>query len=403
MALTSSAQHHVYDANPIQPFSAGLLSDTVNFLSFSLDGVFLAAGSADGLLLISEVDSWTITRRRRVEGGDYPVSAVWTPHRVLFVGTQAGDVHQFVFGSSRSTDKQAHWTIGDGPIYALAYSPNEDNRGRLAVSSGYEVYTQEFGRFPSGEITRDSVSSMQLPSPGPFPDMERDDDGRLHKPRAIALGFVPQSTLLVGAFRHHGIVSTLTSSRIWNERGELVHRIEPRTVYIGKATLSDKGDMLYATNLNNGIDVYAINEKRCTRSRFVRTLDHDIGSNVPLPIINIHDGRDLLVGTTLGKVEVVPNDGDRSRASFSVAAPGHGRVVQALAYVVVEGSRRTHYIALGTSDAGASTAVHVYKGVDKTTAKTSSSYVFKSSRAHSGIPGGFVFRAIGHIILWYPS
>lgn len=168
MSLTSSAEHHVYDANPIRPFPAGLLTDTVNFLSFSLDGVFLAAGCADGLLLIAEVDSWTITRRRRVEGGDFPVSAIWTPHRVLFMGTQAGDVHQFVFGSSRvivlntrqasplklhkqSTDKHAHWAIGDGPIYALAYTPIADDRGRLAISSGHEVYTQVFGRFPSGE------------------------------------------------------------------------------------------------------------------------------------------------------------------------------------------------------------------------------------------------------------
>lgn len=88
-------------------------------------------------------------------------------------------------------------------------------------------------------VTRDSVSSMQLPSPGPFPDMQRDDDGRLHKPRAIALGFVSQSPLLVGTFRHHGVVSvniwpilrsTLTNIRIWNEHGELVHRIEPNTV-----------------------------------------------------------------------------------------------------------------------------------------------------------------------------
>lgn len=92
----------------------------------------------------------------------------------------------------------------------------------------------------------------------------------------------------------------------------------------GRAALSEDGNMLYATNLNNGIDAYAINKKRSARSYFERTLEQDIGSNVPLPIISIHDGRDLLVGTTLGKVEVVPSDGDGSRASFSVAAPGHG-------------------------------------------------------------------------------
>lgn len=81
--------------------------------------------------------------------------------------------------------------------------------------------------------------------------------------------------------------------------------------------------MLYATNLNNGIDVYAINKKRGTKSHFERTLDHNIGSNVPLPVICIHDERDLLVGTTLGKVEVVPEDGNKSSASFSMPAPGH--------------------------------------------------------------------------------
>lgn len=101
MALTSSAENHVYEANPFHELAEGNLTKTVTFVSFSHDGVLLAIGCADGQLFITEVESWVTTRRYRLPGrGDYPTSVVWTQQRVLYVGTQAGDIHQFVLGSS---------------------------------------------------------------------------------------------------------------------------------------------------------------------------------------------------------------------------------------------------------------------------------------------------------------
>ncbi|VDC03958.1 unnamed protein product [Peniophora sp. CBMAI 1063] len=311
MALTSSAEHHVYDANPLHDLADGNLTDTVCFVSFSCDGGFLAVGCQDGQLIVLDVDKWTPIRRRRLELHDFPTACVWDRHNVLFVGTQSGDVHQLVFGSSPLTDSNTFWPIGD-PILALACTPTTKNCERLAFSSGDDVYVQDFKRYRSGEIARDN--ERKLPQPTAFPGLEKEDNGLLVRPGAVALEYVPGTRQLIGTYKHHGIA-------IWDEVGRLVHRILPHSVCIGRSALSPSGNYLYATNFCDGIDVYNLDKRRWAKSGFERTIKTDIGTNKLVPIVSIHDDTTVLVGTTVGKIEALNLSGDMPNVGFSRAAP----------------------------------------------------------------------------------
>ena len=91
---------------PMPPFmnepivSLGGHGDSVTTTNFSPDGVYLASGSEDGLVLIHSVVNW-MPLLRFIDAS--PVTSLtWHPRlqRVFFCGCKSGDVHAVRFSTS---------------------------------------------------------------------------------------------------------------------------------------------------------------------------------------------------------------------------------------------------------------------------------------------------------------
>ena len=90
MALTSSAERHVYEANPLHQLADGHLTDTVSFVAFSHNGAFLASADQSGVIKYFQPNMNNLTQ--------------WTGHREAIRGLSfSPDDNRFATASDDST------------------------------------------------------------------------------------------------------------------------------------------------------------------------------------------------------------------------------------------------------------------------------------------------------------
>ncbi|KZV74031.1 hypothetical protein PENSPDRAFT_682396 [Peniophora sp. CONT] len=339
----------LYEASPCHLFGSGLLSDSVTFLSFSPDGLYLVVGCADLQVFVLQVETWAIIRVFTLHKGP-PTAVVWARLRMstcLFVGDFTGDLHEIMMGHSVANDKQHVYNIG-GPIYALAQQGQV-----LAVSAGHVVSVRTLESYATNKLVYNGTKVFQEPSAF----VVNGDSTSPLKPIAISLSFLASSNILLGAYETHGIV-------IWNERGQSLKHILPRAVCIGGACVSPSGDRLYVTNLADGIDVYRLHLEQPQRSAFETTFKTSIGTNLPVPVTCIHGGLQLLIGGTQGQIEVL-SSADGFAGGWTRTSPSYAPRVQTVAYTCVDGSQRLHYIAFGAYEKGKQASVAIYRGIEE--------------------------------------
>ncbi|KAI1782402.1 hypothetical protein LXA43DRAFT_847067, partial [Ganoderma leucocontextum] len=98
--------------------------------------------------------------------------------------------------------------------------------------------------------------------------------------------------LLMVTYMHHSV--HLIETKRWTRV-----RTIPLPGKIASASLSNNGTFIAVSNLTKGFDVF-----RMETEEPVASFEHDIGEPMPTPVLFTHEGRAIIGGTTVGKVNV---------------------------------------------------------------------------------------------------
>ncbi|KAI1782542.1 WD40-repeat-containing domain protein [Ganoderma leucocontextum] len=266
----------------VRTFTSGHC-DTVNVLSFSPDGTYLASGGDDCSLLV-----WNVLRERLIFRILFngPVSCiVWHPIHAdtLIVGCDDGKIVQ-MYDFTLVGVEQHDIRIGvRSEVHCLEY----DARTRcLAIGIGNEVHvTREQDRNTySGDII--------LPAP---PDHGRPDDDE-NRLRAVSVHFINDGQQVVVLYLVHGIIcySVQNGEQLWAIASPEVSRI-------GSSALSSDGKALIAYSFDRGVHLYSL----------VSHNDNPIGTykleQAPrtkhrVQVAFVQKDRGIVCGTTTGSV-----------------------------------------------------------------------------------------------------
>ncbi|VDB87542.1 unnamed protein product [Peniophora sp. CBMAI 1063] len=294
---------------------------SVTAIAFSRRGDFIAIASVrhttqgdNGLIQVYAMDD-VLSIKRAVNIPAHPTALVWYKS-VLIIGDRTGDVTLIDcdYLEPEAEHNQENWAGGE--IRALAVADNYVALGtpawvqiaKLRARSWYRAgawYDRRVVQFPSS-----AASALRVEQ---------------HSP--VALDFTSDCSILVVTYERDGIV--------------------------GSSALSPRASVLAATNLSGGIDMYTLDGQNPKHDRTLplkRT-----GVNRAIPIVFIHDGAGILVGSTHGVARVLTSRGNLMQY-FAVDAEQN--LVQEVAYAV---SGERHYMAFGTADSSGANVVAIYR------------------------------------------
>ncbi|KAH9923240.1 WD40-repeat-containing domain protein [Fomitopsis serialis] len=302
---------------------------SINCLSFSPDGQYLATGSDDRTVFVHDCSSG-IEVHKLV--GDAPVTSLsWHPkHGMwLFIG--------YGHGSLVFADLAAHQPVGykfpvqdDSPIEALSFDVDSE---MLAVCHANRVLLWR-------EMNRDYWTYVcSLPSPAGIVDVSAPESPVA--PRSCHWSKSGRTASLVVSYAHHGIIcwDATASAVIW--------RISPRNGPTGRSSLAPDGGRLAIHNIADGFDLYEVHPRKR-----IRTFKYTPTHHVTLPVLFIHGGTALLMGSDAGRVSICDVG-----TTLPVQVLRHeSDVIQAMASFEGE----TRLIATGSSEMGDHTYVKLW-------------------------------------------
>ncbi|VDB95793.1 unnamed protein product [Peniophora sp. CBMAI 1063] len=335
-----------YSRFEILPVSSGAEGQValVTAIAFCHRGDFLAVASVryDGQTAIGLIQVYamndSLSIKRAVNIPAHPTVLVWYKN-ILIIGDRTGDVTLINCDSfgRESDDEQENWAGGE--IRAIAISGN-----CVALGTPLGVYIAKLRMRPWYRSVA-WYDRKVARFPGPSTPSQK------HCP--VSLSFTSERDLLVVTYERDGIV-------LFDPRtGSAIHRIPAASDMIGSSALSPRNDLLAATNLEGGIDVYAL-EGDMSRYDYTLPLQRK-GLNRAIPILFIHEGSGMLVGSTHGVARVLSSRGSIMQL-FTVDS--QQALVQEIGYVMLG---RRHYMAFGTADANGQNVVAIYRSQEQAT------------------------------------
>ncbi|KAJ3552959.1 hypothetical protein NM688_g3877 [Phlebia brevispora] len=302
--------------------------DSVNCLAFSPDGLYVAAGYDKGPVAVIDV----LERRIKLAiNWVWPVTAlIWHPARayVLVVGYGDGRViaHELDGGNlDAPVTGMDIYRDPEGPVEDLDYCRDTN---MLAWIVGSRVALCEWP-----ETDEVQVKYLQHPTSG-------DEDVSETTPRSLhfSKGF------LIVSYLDHGIAC-------WDLNTKRVHWHFSTQTQIGRSAISPDEKLIAICNLAGGFDLYDLHSHEKTKTYLVPTPKD---GNVPLPVSFIHEGEDLLFGSSCGAVQIT----DVVSPIVQKLPHPDSDIIQAIAYYRMGD---VYYIVTGSSETETRTYVKIWR------------------------------------------
>ncbi|OBZ77850.1 COMPASS-like H3K4 histone methylase component WDR5B [Grifola frondosa] len=347
--------HPTLEAHVLHILSTGDPDGTVNCVSFSPDGNYVASGGDDYALIIWSLVDGSLVYRLLFQN---PVECLlWHPaiSDTVMVGCQNGSLFQVDGFSLISSEKHEIHIEAHGTVYCLNY---DITTMCLALGIGQEVHiTHEHAR-------HHFVTAMKIPSPPKLDDVVSDvDQGQ----RAVKLHFSNSGKNLIVSYSSHGIVCWNIEARL-----QLWTIVPPRaTPYIGSSALSPDGRNIIVYNLVDGVHSYVVGSFKKQTPTHHYKLDVLPRRNKALQVAYLHDGRAIVCGTTTGNICIWDS---ASKEYFQLLGHNDDMVLAIDAsilvhhrYVSIKYSLQTcqhgnfSYIAVAAAGKGQSTYVNIWR------------------------------------------
>ncbi|KAJ3926236.1 MAG: hypothetical protein NXY57DRAFT_966758 [Lentinula lateritia] len=322
-------------------------TDTINALSFTIDGRYLASTSDDKTVRVHDIERGS--SKVWEHKGAYPYTAVAWKNNILFIGDEAG-----VVMCSYPTLKWPHRRTNEvireasSPVAVMEINESGD---RLLVCSGADVLL--FKKHSSG-VWR---YTDRLPRPA-FGETEN-----FVRPPILATGvhFLKNDNECLIGYYHHGFwkcdIKAWETTCIWGPDEK-----------IGTSAKSPDSTSLVATNVRSGLDWFrntSQNFEKISTSSEVQELK----SNIPLLTLFINEGHAAIMGTTKGYTVIF--DAKHGRRIQTLKHGTDQSWVTALAYVKSV-PRRRRMIATGDGNRGQHTQILLWIEDKDTPAKVPS-------------------------------
>ncbi|KAJ3553637.1 hypothetical protein NM688_g3502 [Phlebia brevispora] len=334
-----AAQHHhcveVILTNDATNLKAPI-ADSVNSLAFSPDCSYLAIGDDTGRTMV--VDVLNFSKILEITWASPVTAVLWHPYDcyLLFIGHYDGRLigHRFDVEDSKSSPVRGIDVCRDpkGPIDGLDYFGDND---RLALIARDKVALCQWS---SDLRSVDEVFPplRYFPSPPASSKLASEVS-----PRNVHFFHMGESLLV--SYLNHGIVcfDVASQTMTWSL---------PLRTQIGRSALSPDEGTVMISNLAGGIDMFDVR----TRMHIdTLSLPSPEERNVPLPLLFIHEGEDMLFGSATGDVQIV----DATFPIVQLLVHTKCHIIQALAYCHCDDA---YYIATGSSETGNETCTKVW-------------------------------------------
>ncbi|KAJ3804465.1 hypothetical protein F5876DRAFT_83114 [Lentinula aff. lateritia] len=284
-------------------------TDTVNALSFTIDGRYLASASDDKTVRVHDIEHglsevWE-------QKGAYPYTAVAWKNNILFIGDEGGVVmcsYPTLKWPHRRTNEVIH--EASSPVAVMEINESGD---RLLVCSGANVLL--FKKHSSG-VWR---YTDRLPRPA-FGETEN-----FVRPPILATGmhFLKNDNECLIGYYHHGFwkcnIKAWETTCIWGPDEK-----------IGTSAKSPDSTSLVATNVRSGLDWFR-NTSQDFQKIGTSSEVQELKSNIPLLTLFINEGHAAMMGTTKGYAVIF--DAKHGRRIQTLKHGTDQSWVTALAYV----------------------------------------------------------------------
>ncbi|OBZ73424.1 hypothetical protein A0H81_07119 [Grifola frondosa] len=270
---------------------------TVNHVSFSPNGNYVASGGDDNTLNIWSLVDGSLLYKLLFQT---PVDCLlWHPRisDTIIIGCQNGllfQSHDFSLVLQVVKTTRYHRTVGIGQEVHITHEQKE----RMWISYLYPFFRAQLPREYSGD--------MKIPAPPILRHVASDVDQRL---RAVAVHFHKNGTNLIVSYLIHGIMlEHRNSSQLWT----IVPPIDTPQMYCpdvlmeyhfrGSSALSPDGRNIIVYNLVDGVHSYVVGSFKKQMPRHQYKFDVIPRSNHALKVAYLHAGRALVCGTTTGNI-----------------------------------------------------------------------------------------------------
>ncbi|KAI6008457.1 WD40-repeat-containing domain protein [Pisolithus marmoratus] len=308
--------------------------DSVNTVSFSPCGKYLASGSSDHSICIWSMHSGSFLFRVVFDSAINILH--WHPAReeTLICGCDDGSV---LFMSHFRPDGFEKKVIRLG-IKAPVFCMDIDVSSNLwAIGVGNQV------NITAADNQDEYTAATRLPAPPKVEAKYTDNDLRV-RPRA--LHFLSGGRKLIASYLNHGIV-------VWNIVDKTVawHVKPPSISQIASSAICHDMNVLVVSTLQDGLCLYKLGGKKA-----IWIWDHEPGRGVqcPLSVAFLHGGRAVVSGATTGNICVWNTD---SKDLYQVLPHGSD-IMQAVA-TYQQGA--WNYIAVRSALKGQGTYIKIWK------------------------------------------